>query len=245
MTGKKYLLLGASSSVALAFLSQHAWKQGDEVIAQYCGHKDALEKMEEKIPAKLFSLQSDFLSEKSTLDFIGSLRERGFVPTHILHIPALPIVNARFTEISWKDVQAQIDVQSRSFFYVMQAVVKEMAKAREGKIVVVLSSVTCGIPPRFLSGYVMSKYALMGLTKSLASEYAPKGIQFNMVSPSMMETKFVANVHDTVIEQSARANPSQRNACPEDVAGLVSYLFSDANTFITGTNIPVTGGEIF
>lgn len=91
----------------------------------------------------------------------------------------------------------------------------------------------------------MAKYALMGMGKSLAAEYASKGIQVNMISPSMLETKFLANVYDGVVEQTAAANPAKRNARPEDVAGLIEYLFSDSNTFVTGANIPVTSGEEF
>ena len=85
----------------------------------------------------------------------------------------------------------------------------------------------------------------MGMGKALAAEYAPKGIQINMISPSMMETKFVANIYNGVLENAAASNPLKRNTKPEDVAGIIEYLFSDANTFITGVNFPITGGEIF
>ena len=66
-----------------------------------------------------------------------------------------------------------------------------------------------------------------------------------MISPSMMETKFLQNAYEDVVKQSATSNPVKRNARPDDVAGLIEYLFSDNNTFITGANIPVTGGEAF
>ena len=101
------------------------------------------------------------------------------------------------------------------------------------------------MPTKFLSTYVTAKYALLGLGKALAAEYAGRGLQVNMVSPSMMDTKFLENVYGGVVEQSAKNNPQQRNATPEDVASLIEYLFSEANTFITGANIPVTGGEVF
>ena len=120
-----------------------------------------------------------------------------------------------------------------------------MAKAKQGKATLGLSSCFIGVPPKFLAGYVTVKYALMGMGKALASEYAPKGIQVNMISLSMMETRFLANVYGGVVEQTAAANPLKRNVRPEDVAGLIEYLFSDKNTFVTGVNFPVTGGEVF
>lgn len=243
--GKRYLLLGASSDFCCAFLHQHKWEAEDEIIAQYFRSKDNLEAIKKEIPASMELWQADFSDMESTRQFAESLREKNVVPTHILHVPAVPIDNMRFTEISWEDAQRQLDVQCRSLWTILQAVIKPMAKAKEGKIIIGLSSCSMNVPPKFLSGYVMAKYALMGMGKALASEYAPKGIQVNMISPSMMETKFLQNVYGDIVKQSATSNPAKRNARPEDVAGLIEYLFSDNNTFITGANIPVTGGEAF
>ncbi len=243
--GKRYLLLGASSDLCCAFLHQHKWEEEDEIIAQYFRSKDNLEAIKKEIPASMELWQADFSDMESTRQFAEGLGEKKFVPTHILHVPAVPIDNMRFTEISWENAQRQLDVQCRSLWVILQTVLKPMTKAKEGKIVIGLSSCSMNVPPKFLSGYVMAKYALMGMGKALASEYAPKGIQVNMISPSMMETKFLQNVYGEIVKQSATANPTKRNAKPEDVAGLIEYLFSDNNTFITGANIPVTGGEVF
>lgn len=243
--GKRYLLLGASSDLCCAFLHQHKWTADDEIIAQYFRSKDALDAIKQEIPASMELWQADFSDMESTEKFSEGLREKNFVPTHILHVPAVPIDNMRFTEISWEEAQRQLDVQCRSLWTILQAVIKPMAKAKKGKIIIGLSSYSMNVPPKFLSGYVMAKYALMGMSKALASEYASKGIQVNMISPSMMETKFLQNVYGDVVKQSAASNPAKRNASPEDAAGLIEYLFSDKNTFITGANIPVTGGEAF
>ena len=241
----KYLLLGASSELCLTFMEQHEWQENDEIIAQYCRSRDTLEQLQKTIPAKMELWQADFSDEASTAAFAEKLKQNKIVPTHILHVPAVPIENMRFTEIDWGDTEKQLNVQCRSLWMVLQAVIKEMAKAKQGKVLLGLSSCSLGVPPKFLAGYVTAKYALMGMGKALASEYAPKGIQINMISPSMMETKFLANVYGGVVEQTAAANPLKRNARPEDIAGLIEYLFSDSNTFVTGVNLPVTGGEIF
>ena len=241
----KYLLLGASSDLCRAFMERHEWRNGDEIIAQYCRSHDRLAELKKKISAKMELWQADFSEEESTASFAAKLKAEKFVPTHIIHVPAVPIENMRFTEIDWADAEKQLNVQCRSLWMVLQAVIKGMAKAKQGKIILGLSSYSMGVPPKFLAGYVTAKYALMGMGKALASEYAPKGIQVNMISPSMMETRFLANVYCGVVEQTAAANPLKRNARPEDVAGLIEYLFSASNTFVTGVNFPVTGGEIF
>ena len=239
----KYLILGASSEVAIAFMNLHAWTHNDEILAQFHSHNDALEDTAEKIPAKVFTHRADFLTEEGIAEFVRVIQERAFVPTHILHASAFPVKNARLTELCWGDFHVQMMIQVRAFFEVMKAVVKPMAKSGGGKIAVVLSSGTMNVPPAYMSDYITAKYALMGFTKALAAEYAPKKILVNMISPSMMDTKFIAGIYSGVSEQSAANNPMKRNAAPEDAASLVEYLLSSRNTFITGANIPVTGGE--
>jgi len=243
--GKRYLLLGGSSDLCLAFLRRHLWNSDDEIIAHYCHSRDELENIKRELPASMELRQADFGDLKSVEDFAKSLSDRNFVPTHILHVPAVPIENLRFTEISWEAVQRQLDVQCRSLWVILQAVIKKMTKAKSGKIIIGLSSCSMNVPPKFLAGYVTAKYALMGIGKALAAEYASKGMQINMISPSMMETKFISGIYGGVAEQSASNNPMGRNATTDDVARLIEYLFSDDNTFITGANIPVTGGEAY
>jgi len=240
---RKYLILGASADLALEFLKTQDFQPEDEAVLQYRRPQQALINFAE---AHGFQLeQADFADLQSTEAFAARLKEQKFVPTHILHVPAAPIENKRFTEYSWDEAEKQINVQVRSLWTVLQAVIKPMAKAKHGKIILIISSCSKAVPPKFLSAYVTGKYALLGLGKALASEYAPKHIQVNMISPSMMETKFLQNVYDGVVEQSAAANPMGRNASIQDVVPLVRYLFSDDNSFITGANIPVTGGEVF
>lgn len=243
--GKRYLLLGASSDLCCAFLRRHIWQSDDEIVAQYFRNAEELKQIANEIPAQMRLCQVDFYDAACTENFANELKTDGFIPTHILHVPAVPIEDQRFTEVTWGDAERQMTVQCRSLIVVLQAFIKQMAKAKQGKIVIGLSSCTINIPPKYLSSYVMAKYALMGLGKALAAEYAPKNIQVNMVSPSMMETKFLQNMHEQIVQQSAAGNPAKRNVTPEDVVGVIEYLFSDANTFVTGANIPVTGGDGF
>ena len=242
---EKFLILGASSEISLNFIQKHAWKETDEIVAQYFRHKEQLEELQKKIPVTLRMFQADFMSEDSTKNFADKLKDENFIPTHILHAPAVPIEYKKFNQLNWDNFENQFNVQCRSLGIILNRLIKQMSKAKFGKIVLILSSVSVAAPPKYLSAYVTSKYALMGLGKSLAAEYASKNIQVNMISPSMMETKFLENLHELTIQQSAETNPLKRNATPEEVANLVEFLFSDANGFITGANIPITGGEMF
>ena len=240
-----FLLLGASSDVCIEFIKKHRWNDDDCILAQYHRNDAALKEIQKNIAAEMILRQADFTNIDSTKNFADFVAEKIFVPTHILHAPAVPISNQRFTELDWTDFDNQISVQCRSLVIVLQSVIKKMAKAKRGKIIITLSSATVGMPPKFLSGYVTAKYALMGLAKSLAVEYAQKNIQVNMISPSMMETKFLADVHPSIVEKSALDNPLKRNATPSDAANLIEFLFSTESDFINGANVPITGGENF
>ena len=80
--------------------------------------------------------------------------------------------------------------------------------------------------------------------KSLATDYAGYGITVNAVSPSMIETKFLAETSHLIVEQAAAEHPMKRNAQVGDVVPAMAFLLSEEARFITGVNLPVTGGSI-
>ena len=120
-----------------------------------------------------------------------------------------------------------------------------MAKLKKGKVLIMLSSYVLGVPPKALSHYTSIKYAMLGLAKSLASEYADKNIQVNTVSPSMIETKFLDNINEKFVELSAYSHPLKRNAQVDDITPIIKMLISKESDYISGVNIPITGGSIF
>ena len=234
----RYLITGASSDVVKEFVKNHKWFSDDEIIAQFNSHEP------DYMPANTKLFKADFTQSNEIQEFIKNINALNFTPEYILHAPAGKIFNKRFSELTWDNFQNQLNIQLKSLMQIISSVIKNMARQKFGRVVTILSSYTFNVPPKFLNDYVTAKYALMGFMKALASEYASKNILFNMISPSMMQTKFLENIYDGVILNSAQNNPTGRNANVNDVAGVIEFLFSGAN-FITGVNIPVTGGENF
>jgi 3-oxoacyl-[acyl-carrier protein] reductase len=117
-----------------------------------------------------------------------------------------------------------------------------MMKEKYGRVVFMLTSNTVGIPAKYQSSYVTVKYALLGLMKALSAEYADKGITFNGVSPDMMETGFLDNIPDLIIEQNAQNSPLGRNIRIDEVIPVIEYMLSDRGAAMTGQNIAITGG---
>jgi 3-oxoacyl-[acyl-carrier protein] reductase len=95
-----------------------------------------------------------------------------------------------------------------------------------------------------MGGYISAKQALWGLARTASIDLAPQGITVNMLSPSLTNTDLSAHVPQRIKEVEAMKNPCRRLAAPSDSAAAVSWLASDAASFVNGVNLPVTGGPV-
>ena len=120
-----------------------------------------------------------------------------------------------------------------------------MAVEKRGRVITILSSVVLGVPPKALTQYTTVKYALLGLMKALANEYATKRITVNCISPSMVETQFLSQINDRFIELTAESHPLKRIATVLDIIPSILMLMADDAAYINGVNIPITGGSNF
>lgn len=134
------------------------------------------------------------------------------------------------------------DTQVRSFFFVANAFLSKIVCCKQGKIVAVLSYAVYWVIPQGQSNYVAVKYALLGMVKALAVEYASKAVQINAVSPSMMETKFLQNISEIVIGKNAMEPPLKRNVTVDDITPAILFLLSNGSDFITRQNYLISGG---
>jgi 3-oxoacyl-[acyl-carrier protein] reductase len=136
-----------------------------------------------------------------------------------------------------------MDVQVRSAVLLLRRFLPKMAKLPRARVVFVLSSVTRGMPPKFVSMYAVVKHAQLGLMKALASEYAATGLTVNAVSPSMVTTRYLDQLPEVAVQMAAAASPRGRNATPEEVVGAIAFLLSAEADYINGAEIPVTAGS--
>ncbi|HLG23072.1 MAG TPA: SDR family oxidoreductase, partial [Candidatus Manganitrophaceae bacterium] len=148
---------------------------------------------------------------------------------------------ADFLSLTWEEAQADLDVIVKGAFHCCQAVIPLMLEQGGGKIINI-STVAVENPPPSQTKYVVAKSALVGLSRSLAVEFASKNIQVNLVTPGFVETDLVAHIPEAYRKKIAQETPMGRNASPSDVAKAIVFLASSYASFTTGQQILVTGG---
>ncbi len=144
----------------------------------------------------------------------------------------------RMKDAEW---DAVLSVNLKGVFNCMKAVLRSMSKQRSGKIVSI-SSIVGAIGNAGQANYAASKAAVIGLTKTVAREYAGRGITVNAVAPGFIETAMTAGLSESIQDGLKQQIPMARLGLPSDIADAVTFLVSDQANYITGQVLHVNGG---
>lgn len=160
-------------------------------------------------------------------------------------------------DLTLRDWQVNIDVMATGAFLVAREAARVLLAQGEGGRIVTISSQAGKTGMPLLAAYCAAKFAVIGLTQSMAVELGPAGITVNAVCPGTIDTPLLSVKGGVEEAFSAAANrapeeyrsrvarqiPLRRLGEPEEVAAVVSFLLSDAASFITGEAVNVTGGQ--
>jgi NAD(P)-dependent dehydrogenase (short-subunit alcohol dehydrogenase family) len=186
--------------------------------------------------------------------------ERGF-ETALGHLGALDylVANAgvstmnRAVDLTDEEWDFNFDVNARGVFLTNQYAARYFLQSERKGVICNTASLAAKVGAPLLAHYSASKFAVFGWTQALARELAPKGIRVNCVCPGFVRTgmqereviweaKLRGMSPEQVIAEYVAMTPLGRLETPEDVAGVVAFLLSDAARFMTGQGINVTGG---
>ncbi|MSU90839.1 glucose 1-dehydrogenase [Rhodobacteraceae bacterium 2CG4] len=183
--------------------------------------------------------------------FAAAIRDYG--PLDILIANAGVSSMNRAVDLSDDEWDTNFDVNARGVFLTNQAAARHFLGAGRKGVIVNTASLAAKVGAPLLAHYSASKFAVLGWTQALARELAPDGIRVNAVCPGFVRTEmqrreveWEANLRgmreDEVLQDYISQTPLGRLENPEDIAGLVTFLCSDAARFMTGQGINVTGG---
>lgn len=171
---------------------------------------------------------------------LAEIGEREGAPTVLVNNAGITRDNLllRMKEDEWNDV---INTNLTSLFRLSKACLRGMLKARSGRIINIASVVALtGNPGQ--ANYAAAKAGMIGFTKALAREVAPRGITVNCVAPGFIQTDMTTALTDEQRAALIEQIPAGRLGDPDDIAAAVAYLASPAASYITGETIHVNGG---
>lgn len=245
LKGKTAIVIGGSKGLGFGMATGLA-EAGADVVLSSRNQADldrAAKEIGEKTGADVMGIAADITS----IDGIEALVEK--VVQRFDHIDILlngAGLNIRksvleFEEADWDKVQ---DVQLKYVFFMCQAVARHMVEKKiKGKIINIASLTSqLGLPN--MVAYCAAKGAIVQLTKALANELAPYGINANAIGPGYYETAMTKPIfEDTAYAQKLLSRiPVNRFGLPQDLAGTAVFLASEASDYVTGQVLYVDGG---
>ena len=233
LEGKLALVTGGSRGIGRA-IALELGRAGAEVVVGYRTGREEAEAVASEIGGRAVEADvSDAESAKALVEAAGDLdvlvNNAGLTRDGLL---------VRMSDEDWRTV---IDTNLSSVFYTCRAAARPMMRKRAGSIVNVSSIV--GVHGNWgQTNYAASKAGIIGFTKSLARELGSRNVRANIVAPGYVKTQLTDVLPEEATAAMLTNTPLGRLGDPEDVAGAVRFLCSDAAAFVTGDVLLVDGG---
>jgi len=237
LKNKKIILTGGSRGIGLSILDKLYSLNSTILIVG--SNKDNLEKAKIKYPNIFFEV-FDLSNYKQINNLFQNCMKKLNGLDVLINNAGITRDNIaiRMSEMDWSDV---MNINLTSSFFMCQEAIKLMLKNKGGSIINISSVVAhTGNPGQ--ANYVSSKAALIGLSKSLAREYAKKNIRINCISPGFIQSDMTSVLKEEQQKTILNSIPMNKMGLAEDIANGAVFLASDMSSYITGETLHINGG---
>ena len=220
---------------------------GQELIARLPSDAKIIAQSRQSLPSK-FSRDPriiNVISDLSKSDFLNDFESQiDFSQVdEVVHFAAAPMRMQNFS--ATKSEQLLADYQTNFLSVVLlltRVAATRKQNQRQIRVVLMLTDMLRS-PKKGETSYITSKFALLGLIKSLSAEYSGNDLRINAVSPSLVETKYVEHFPEFLRKDISNKHPMKRHCTVAEVIDSVEFLLSPQSSFINGQNIYINGGE--
>jgi 3-oxoacyl-[acyl-carrier protein] reductase len=245
VSGKVALVIGGTGGIGRKTCMALA-REGFDVVVHYHSNMETaldLKKDIESLGRKAETVGADIKNEEGVKSIVEFVKRKFEYLTAVINCATSKIVNIKFEDLDWADMQKHIDINVKSNFYLLKYCIPLFSERRYGKVIL-MTTQAVETPNAEWLPYITAKTALQGFGKASAVELAGKGIRVNMVSAGMTDTDLIADIPEKVRLVTAAKTPLRRLANSEDVASAIVFLASDKSDFMTGETLRINGGQV-
>ncbi len=242
LTGKTALITGGSRglgrAIALSFAKNHA-----RVAFCYAGNQQAAEETLSELRglgAQAMAVRCDVSDDGQAQEALRQVKE-ALGPVDILVNNAGITRDGLALRMSARDFDDVVRTDLNGPFYMIRAAMPDMVRRRWGRIINI-TSVAGLMGNAGQANYASAKAGLVGLTKTIARELAPRSVTVNAVAPGFIETDMTAAMPAAALEAGLKSVPLKRMGKPEEIAAACLFLAGEQAGYITGQVLQVDGG---